>query len=107
MSATENPQFPGETSPNVEAAPEPPQEPDRGPEPGSDEWIVARLRELRAIVQLKKRELVYTLREGERDQSGRPLITTGELAAIDRLEQKLAARTRVHSVRLATRMRPR
>src|SRR5262245_25472009 len=85
--------------------PEPEQQPDRGPEPGSDEWVEGRLRELRAIVQLKKRELVVQLREGDRDNSGRAIVSVGDLAAIDRLEQKLAVRTRVQRVRLATRLR--
>lgn len=81
----------------------PPEPPAPGPDLADsdpDSWLKLRLRETRAMTQLRKRALLTQMRDLEQDD---PPID--ELVSIDRMEIRLASRVRINAIREKTRIR--
>jgi hypothetical protein len=84
--------------------------PEEGPpQAGPDEWLAARTRETRVMVQLRKRNLLQALRGAADPEAAAEAVDVpaAELVTIDRLETKLASRERITAIREMTRVRPR
>jgi hypothetical protein len=74
-------------------------DPSQEEEPLGDAWVGARSRETRALLRLRKRNLLLAMREDPTSADA----SVGELAAIDRLELRLANRARILRIRERTR----